>query len=82
MVNISRYIAVAVLVATTTAGCSSCVKDDAGGSPAPAQTGPARAPSGDWRSTPLPPNFKLRPLPGLENRNPVVDDAGTDATTH
>ena len=87
--NISRCIAVAVLVASTTTGCSSCVKDDG---PRPSESVPSDAPSTaltERAAAPMPRGFERRP-PG--NLTPVtvpaapaasaVVDAGTDAATH
>jgi hypothetical protein len=92
-VNISRCIAVALLVASTSTGCSSCVKDDARPSESAPSGGPTTALT-ERRIAPLPRGFERRP-PG--NLTPVtvpvmppgsaapvapVVDAGTDATTH
>jgi hypothetical protein len=88
-VNISRCIAVALLVASTTTGCSSCAKDDAA---RPSESVPSDGPSTaltERRAAPMPRGFERRP-PG--NLSPVtvpvvpaasaVVDAGPDATTH
>lgn len=93
--NISRCIAVALLVASTTTGCSSCVKDDAA---RPSESVPSGGPTTaltERKVAPLPRGFERRP-PG--NLTPVtvpvvpvpvvpgsvapVVDAGPDATTH
>ena len=87
--NISRCIAVVLLVASTTTGCSSCAKDDEA---RPSASVPSDAPSTAMTQRtiePLPRGYARKP-PGDLTPAPVpvapaasaVVDAGPDATTH
>jgi len=85
-VKISRCIAAALLVASTSAaGCSSCAKDDAAPGPPPSDS--TSMPLADRKAAPLPRFFERKNPRGVENlapglKAPVVADAGTDATTN
>jgi hypothetical protein len=93
-VKFSRCIAAALLalvVASMTAGCSSCAKDDAAPAPVPSDTPPTALT--DRKASPLPRHFERRNPPGIENLAPTAlapaaADAGVDAaapatpTTH
>jgi hypothetical protein len=90
-VKISRCIAAALLVASTTTGCSSCAKDDAAPASVPSDTPPTALT--DRKASPLPRHFERRNPPGIENVAPpalapaaadaIVDAAATPTpTTH
>ncbi len=90
--TISRCIAVALLVASTATGCSSCVKDDARPSEGVPSGGPTTALT-ERPVAPLPRGFERRTpgnltpvtvpvVPGSVAPTAPVVDAGPDATTH
>lgn len=77
--KISRCIVAALLVASTTTGCSSCAKDDAAPASVPSDT-PTTALT-DRKASPLPRNFERRNPPGIESLspgmlNPALADSG------
>jgi hypothetical protein len=79
-VKISRCIAAALLVASTTTGCSSCAKDDAAPAPVPSDTPPTALT--DRAAAPLPRRFERRNPPGVENLAPALTNPeGVDAAT-
>jgi hypothetical protein len=87
-VKISRCIAAALLVGSTTTGCSSCAKDDA--APATVSSDTPQTALTNQKAAPLPRRFERRQLPGMAtvapgaaaSGAPVVGDAGSDATTN
>ncbi len=78
--KISRCIAAALLVGSTTAGCSSCAKDDAPANRAPSDSPPTAMT--DRKVAPMPRFFERKAPPSqIENLAPGMLDGGDVAPT-